>query len=167
MACSSLGGFVAAHSLLLYCMWACLGERERVAGSAPSGAGNTGPACAYLLACSFYPIHCSWQSASAKSAATLYLCMHAVWPHCTVCLQVPAVMLLDVTSPDLPTARLEHKAHLTLNDFDKITLQEVRGRADRAAGALADRLSLVYTCSIASSRSRARLHICCHAAPGT
>jgi hypothetical protein len=39
--------------------------------------------------------------------------------------QVPAVLVLDVTSPDLPTARLEHKAHLTLNDFDKITLQEV------------------------------------------
>lgn len=40
--------------------------------------------------------------------------------------QVPGVLVLDVTSPDLPTARLEHKAHLTLNDFDKIMLQEVR-----------------------------------------
>lgn len=36
------------------------------------------------------------------------------------------MLVLDVTSPDLPTARLEHKAHLTLNDFDKIVLQEVR-----------------------------------------
>jgi hypothetical protein len=40
--------------------------------------------------------------------------------------QVPGVLVLDVTSPDLPIARLEHKAHLTLNDFDKIMLQEVR-----------------------------------------
>lgn len=36
------------------------------------------------------------------------------------------MLVLDVTSPDLPTARLEHKAHLTLNDFDRIVLQEVR-----------------------------------------
>jgi hypothetical protein len=42
------------------------------------------------------------------------------------------VLVLDVASPDLPTARLEHKSHLTLNDFDKIVLQEV-GAAPMAA----------------------------------
>jgi len=46
-------------------------------------------------------------------------------------LQVPAVLVLDVASPDLPTARLEHKAHLTLNEFDKIVLQEVRKAENR------------------------------------
>lgn len=45
-----------------------------------------------------------------------------------VLLQVPGVLVLDVTSPDLPTARLEHKAHLTLNAFDNMVLQEVRGQ---------------------------------------
>jgi hypothetical protein len=40
-------------------------------------------------------------------------------------MQVPGVLVLDVTSPDLPTAWLEHKAHLTLNDFDRMALQEV------------------------------------------
>lgn len=52
-------------------------------------------------------------------------------------LQVPAVLVLDVASPDLPTARLEHKAHLTLNEFDKIVLQEVRKAQNTGTQALA------------------------------
>lgn len=57
---------------------------------------------------------------------------------CFVCwpVQVPAVLVLDVTSPDLPKVRLEHKAHLTLNDFDKIVLQEVSRSA--TAGSTAE-----------------------------
>ena len=39
--------------------------------------------------------------------------------------QVPTVLAYDVAAPELATALLEHKAHLTLNDYDLIVLSQV------------------------------------------